>query len=168
VWARRDGRPLSSRIVEDYPGVITLREATLDDAGVYECKASNVAGQTSLSTTLTVQQSPVISIQPDVERLSIQEGETLRFSCSAIGIPVPSVHIKVPDGVIEPYSNRAASESRSGSQASIEYPRAQASHSGLYECVATNDAGQDIRYIQVDVNPWRGDLGKIKHLFFSH
>jgi immunoglobulin superfamily member 9B len=56
VWVRRDGQPLSSRFTEDYPGVITLREATIDDAGVYECRASNVAGQTSLSTTLEIQQ----------------------------------------------------------------------------------------------------------------
>lgn len=54
TWARSDGRPLSSRIIENYPGVITLRDASLDDAGVYECHAKNIAGETSSATTLEI------------------------------------------------------------------------------------------------------------------
>lgn len=31
---------------------------------------------------------------------------------------------------------------------------------GLYECLASNEAGRDMRYVQVNVEPKRGDIGK--------
>lgn len=159
TWARRDGRPLSSRFSEDYPGVITLREATIDDAGVYECRAVNVAGTTTLSTTIEIQQAPTLILTPDRQTIDITEGDELRFSCAATGIPTPSIQIKVPEGsnVREKPAPRTIGIR---AESSIAHFNVQRSQGGLYECIATNEAGQDLRYIQVNVNEKRGDVGK--------
>jgi Immunoglobulin I-set domain/Immunoglobulin domain len=161
VWVRRDGQPLSSRFTEDYPGVITLREAKIDDAGVYECRASNIAGETSLSTTLEIQQQPSISIVPDRERIDLTEGDELRFTCLATGIPAPSIQIKFPDSAEGIAPARSTEVRRDQSEATLAHFGVQQSQAGNYECIATNDAGQDIKYIQVTVAEKRGDVGMI-------
>lgn len=164
TWSRRDGRPLSSRFSEDYPGVITLREATVEDTGSYECKATNIAGTTTLSTTIEVQQAPTIILTPDVQVIEITEGDELRFSCAAIGIPHPTVTIKVPEGsnvrTIQPFEAFQSSSSVGRAEATINHRGIQRSQAGLYQCTAINEAGQDIRYIQVNVKEKRGDVGK--------
>jgi hypothetical protein len=160
TWTRRDGRPLSARFTEDYPGVITLREATLEDAGSYECKATNIAGTVTMSTTLEIQQAPTIVIEPSNDNLEVTEGEELRFTCAAVGIPRPTIQIKVPDGV----NIRPKPERGDGNRAEVTLVQfnVQRSHAGLFECVANNDAGQDLRYINVNVREMRGDIGELQ------
>lgn len=158
TWSRRDGRPLSSRFSEDYPGVITLREATVEDTGSYECKATNAAGTITLSTTLEVQQAPTITLQPDRQTIDLTEGDELRFSCAATGIPQPTIQIKIPDGSnVRPTPSAFSYDGRA--EASVTHVNIQRKQSGLYECVAINEAGQDLRYVQVNVNEKRGDVG---------
>lgn len=158
TWSRRDGKPLSSRFSEDYPGVITLREATVEDTGSYECKAVNIAGTITLSTTVTVQLAPTIILTPDLQTIEVTEGDELRFTCAATGIPEPTIEVKVPEGsnvrAIQPYSRSGRPE------ATINHVGIQRSQAGLYQCIATNDAGSDLRYIQVNVKEKRGDVGK--------
>ncbi|XP_070509893.1 basement membrane-specific heparan sulfate proteoglycan core protein isoform X10 [Chironomus tepperi] len=158
TWVRRDGQRLSSRITEDYPGVITLRDAKLEDAGIYECRASNMAGETSLSTTLEVQQQPSIKLYPDIQSFDLTEGDELKFNCIATGVPTPTVTIKTPDGTPR-MEVRTSEIHRDQGEASVSHYNIQRSQAGLYECIAVNDAGQDVRYIQVNVAVKRGDAG---------
>lgn len=150
--------------------MITLHEATIDDTGNYECKAINVAGTTTLSSSIEIQQAPVITLTPDRQTLEVTEGDELRFSCVAHGIPEPTVHIKVPEGshvrTIIPLSGPSTRPSSGLAQASVNHLNTQRSQSGLYECIAQNEAGQDLRYIQVNVNPKRGDVGKFPTWIF--
>jgi hypothetical protein len=148
---------LSSRFTEDYPGVITLREATIEDAGTYECSASNPAGTTSLSTSIEIQQVPTITMSPDSQVIEVTEGDELRFTCAATGIPTPSIQIKVPEGsgIREPIARAGLRP-----EASLNHAGIKRSQGGLYECIAINEAGQDLRYIQVNVKEKRGDVGK--------
>lgn len=161
TWRRRDGRPISSRFTEDYPGVITLREATLEDGGIYECHASNDAGKTSLSTTLDIQQQPSISIVPDRERIDLTEGDELRFTCLASGIPSPTVQIKFPENARGLVPARSTEIRRDQSESTFSHFNVQRSHAGIFECIATNEAGQDIRYIQVKVAEKKDSAGMI-------
>jgi len=165
TWVRRDGQRLSSRITEDYPGVITLRDAKLEDAGIYECRASNIAGETTLSSTLEIQQQPSIKLYPDIQSFDLTEGDELKFNCIATGTPTPTVTIKIPDGVPR-LEVRTSEIHRDQGEASISHYNVQRSQAGLYECVATNNAGQDVRYIQVNVAVKRGDAGMISLLSF--
>lgn len=139
--------------------MITLREATIEDGGLYECKATNVAGTATLTASIAIQQPPTITLSPDTQSIEITEGDELRFTCTATGVPTPSVTIKVPDGApafvpVVPLRGRTEHP-----EATINYLSVQRSQAGLYSCIATNDAGQDLRYIQVNVKEKRGDVG---------
>uniref|UniRef100_W4VRB4 Putative heparan sulfate proteoglycan 2 n=1 Tax=Corethrella appendiculata TaxID=1370023 RepID=W4VRB4_9DIPT len=155
TWQRRDRRPLSSRITEDYPGVITFREVTLDDAGEYECRAENPAGTITSSITVEVQQQPEVSFSPNVTHISLRTNQELRLQCTGIGKPTPNVSIKTPYQDIQ----RGPSHIDSVGIANVHIYRVGRDHAGLYECVGTNAAGTDTKYIQVSVNEGRGDLG---------
>ncbi|XP_055601853.1 basement membrane-specific heparan sulfate proteoglycan core protein-like isoform X2 [Uranotaenia lowii] len=157
TWVRRDRRPLSSRILQDYPGVITLREATLEDAGEYECRAENTAGSTSLSVFIDVQLAPVITISPSVEEYKLYEGDKLSIQCTARGKPEPSVMIKPPQNY--EINTRLMSHYEGIGSANIHIFNAEPKHSGTYECVATSPAGTDSRFITIQVDKKRGDLG---------
>lgn len=166
TWTRRDGSPLSTRFSEDYPGVITLREATVEDTGSYECKATNVAGTTTASTSVEVQQAPTIAMAPDLQAIEITEGDELRFTCTATGIPQPSIEIKVPEGSNVHATRPMHAAQRAGhvverAEATIAHFGIQRSQAGLYQCIAINEAGQDLRYIQVNVKEKRGDVGEL-------
>jgi Immunoglobulin I-set domain len=166
TWARRDGKPLSSRFTEDYPGVITLREATVEDTGSYECRATNIAGTISLSTTLEVQQAPTLILEPDTQSIDLTEGDELFFTCAAVGIPQPTVIIKVPEGSNIRTFQRPAALNLGRAEASIRHSNIQRSQAGTFECVANNEAGQDTRYIIINVKEKRGDVGKCKSKTF--
>ncbi|XP_065079146.1 basement membrane-specific heparan sulfate proteoglycan core protein isoform X5 [Ochlerotatus camptorhynchus] len=157
TWVRRDRRPLSTRITQDYPGVITLREVTLEDAGEYECRAENNAGSTSLTASVDVQLAPIITISPAVEEYKLYEGDELSIQCSARGKPEPTVVIKPPQH--HEVDGRHLSRYEGLGSANIHIFQAETKHSGTYECVASSPAGTDSRFITIQVQEKRGDLG---------
>lgn len=101
---------------------------------------------------------PTITLTPDLQTIEVTEGDELRFSCAATGIPEPSIQIKVPENsnvrAVLPFSRGGRPE------ATINHLGIKRSQGGLYECIATNEAGSDLRYIQVNVKEKRGDVGK--------
>lgn len=134
-----------------------LREVTLDDAGEYECRAENSAGSTSLSASIDVQLAPIITITPPVEELKIREGDELSIQCTARGKPEPNVVIKPPHHQDTDPRHLSSYEGRGS--ANVHIYQAEVKHSGTYECIATSLAGTDSRFITIQVDKKRGDLG---------
>lgn len=161
-WTRRDRRPLSHRVSEEYPGALTFREVTLEEAGDYECQAENVAGKVSTSVALNVQQSPVITLEPNVTELTLTEGDELKIECSAVGIPPSSVIWKDPNEVKVAGFPGFSAPRTTLPYATIHKYNVRRSDEGTYICVATNAAGTDEKYVTVMVQPKRGDIGKRK------
>lgn len=162
VWTRRDQSRLSHRVKEEYPGTIVINEITLEESGEYECKASNVAGESTQTASVTVYQPPIIHVSPEQTELTITEGDELKLECTAEGLPSPSVTWKAPSqaeaapelpGYFVPYSRTLA-------QAVVHKYNVNRGDEGTYVCQATNDAGSDEKYIYVIVQPKRGDVGK--------
>ncbi|XP_053695300.1 basement membrane-specific heparan sulfate proteoglycan core protein isoform X2 [Sabethes cyaneus] len=156
-WTRKDRRPLSSHITEDYPGVITLREVNLQDSGEYECKAENSAGSTSLVALIDVQLAPGIIISPPIEEYKIYEGDEINILCTANGKPVPKVEFKLPSH--QEMNERHFSKLEGIGSAKLHILHAKLDSSGTYECVASNSAGIDSRFVTIHVEKKRGDLG---------
>lgn len=103
---------------------------------------------------------------PDLQAIEITEGDELRFTCTATGIPQPSIEIKVPEGSNVHATRPLHAPARAGhgierAEATIAHFGIQRSQAGLYQCIAINEAGQDLRYIQVNVKEKRGDVGKL-------
>jgi len=159
VWTRRDRRPLSHRVSEEYPGALAFRDVTVEEAGEYECQAENVAGKVSTTVALNVNQSPVITIDPNVTEITVTEGDELKIECSAFGIPPPSVIWKDPrTPAIAGFAPPARTTTTS--YATIHKYNARRDDEGSYTCLATNQAGSDEKYITVIVQPRRGDIRK--------
>lgn len=165
VWLRRDGLPLQ-RSEEKYPGTILISDITFAEAGEYECRATNVAGVASQTATINVLQPPSIRILPENDGLlTLTEGDELKLECFAEGVPKPNVEWKEPSdsrsdnpsllsGLV-PF-NRAAPKP----QSLIQKYNIDRSAEGTYICHASNEAGEDQKYITVVVQQKRGDVGK--------
>lgn len=169
VWSRRDQSPFSHRIKEEYPGTILISDITLGEAGEYECKASNIAGEVSETTPLYVIQPPAITMRPDVQELRLTEGDELKLECEAEGIPSPSVRWQEPNRELP-----ESSVSRIGgipgsvsSHAAVQKYNIRRSDAGTYICHANNDAGTEQKYITVYVETKRGDVGMYTR-FYIH
>lgn len=163
-WSRRDRRPLPARATEDYPGMLTFNEVNVEDSGEYECTANNVAGSVSATVSLNVQQPPIVTLSPNVTEMLLTEGDELKLECSAHGIPLPTVVWSDPNSdstaQVE-YLNPPITTLRSASPfAVVQKYNVRRSDEGLYTCTATNSAGEEQRYVQVQVQPKRGDVGK--------
>lgn len=125
--------------------------------------ATNEAGTASLTASLEVQQPPVAKFAPDENYLFAREGSPIVIECTATGYPTPSVEIKTPQGQSShSFDDGPASRGpvQSVGSARISISRANTNHDGVYECVATNSAGKDIKFTRVQVG--RGDMRKLR------
>ncbi|XP_041762389.1 basement membrane-specific heparan sulfate proteoglycan core protein isoform X4 [Anopheles merus] len=155
TWVRKDRMPLSSRFTNDAEGVITLRDASLEDAGEYECRADNAAGSAILSTTIEVLQPPIIRLQPS-ESHKITENDELTIHCSAAGKPAPMVTLLPPPGASRSHLRQQTEGLR---EVTLYLHQAELNDAGTYECTAKNAAGEDSQYLSLQVDPKRGDVG---------
>lgn len=162
VWARRDRVPITHRVEEKYPGTILISNITLSDASEYECRASNVVGVSSLTTSIVVQQPPLITILPEMQELTLTEGDELKLDCTAEGLPAPTVRWQTPTQKQSiDFDPRIFTAQRVSSQpqSRIQKYNVARGDEGTYVCHASNDAGEDQKYITVIIQQKRGDVG---------
>lgn len=173
VWMRGDGSPVL-RAEEKYPGTILISNITFADAGEYECRATNIAGVASQTATINVIQPPEITILPENNGLlTLTEGDELKLECFAEGVPKPNVEWKEPSdlrseglpgvGAFVPYAIGAPKP-----QSLIQKYNIDRSAEGTYTCHASNEAGEDQKYVTVIVQQKRGDVGKFTEKIHIH
>lgn len=126
----------------------------MEDAGDYKCVAHNEVGNATAVATIRVIESPVITLQPATEVLTVTEGDEVKVVCSATGVPDPSVRW-VEDSSVATFNY--ASDADNYNEAVLEFQRVSMSNGKAYKCMATNEAGTDERYVVLDVKPRRGD-----------
>lgn len=163
VWHRRDQSPFSDKIREEYPGTIVISDITLGEAGDYECRATNIAGEVTQTVPLYVQQPPIITLRPSVQELKLTEGDELKLDCEAEGIPSATVQWKQPGDLEVEFGLRGVPAGPSfglSSHAAIHKYNVRRADAGTYICHASNAAGSEEKYITVLVETKRGDVGK--------
>ncbi|XP_058175045.1 basement membrane-specific heparan sulfate proteoglycan core protein [Anopheles ziemanni] len=154
TWSRKDRLPISSRFVNDAEGVITLHGATLEDAGEYECRGENVAGASTIATSIEVLLPPIITLQPN-EYHKITENDDFVITCSATGKPAPTVTLLPPQGAARSIYRQQTSGLR---EVTLQLSKAELDDAGTYECKAKNSAGEDAQYLTLQVDQKRGDV----------
>lgn len=166
VWQRRDRVPISLNVKEEYPGTITISNLTFADAGQYECKAANAVGEISQSTSIVVQQAPVLRIIPDQVELSLTEGDELKLECLGDGLPSPAVSWQTPESYDTAVQMTPGLRGgpRESSRATIHKYNVGHKDAGTYICRGSNEAGEDQKYITINIQPKRGDVGKFQAL----
>ncbi|XP_064190681.1 protein tyrosine phosphatase receptor type Db isoform X18 [Anguilla rostrata] len=114
------------------------------DEAVYECVASNSAGETSSSTRLTVLREdqlppgfPTIDMGPQLK--VVERTRTATMLCAASGNPDPDISwFKDFLPVNTTNNNGRIKQLRSGA---LQIEQSEESDQGKYECVATNSGG---------------------------
>ncbi|GCC31496.1 hypothetical protein chiPu_0009954 [Chiloscyllium punctatum] len=153
VWTRQLGGKLPSTAV-DFNGILTIRNVRPEDAGIYVCTGSNMfamdEGTAELHVPATSQlhfqsleilegnkqsAAPVATVEPPI--LTIKQGQTAEFRCTATGNPPPTLewfggqgNIISPNAVIQGGLLRIVA---------VEH-----SDEAEYSCKASNNAGYHI------------------------
>ncbi|XP_055844274.1 basement membrane-specific heparan sulfate proteoglycan core protein isoform X29 [Episyrphus balteatus] len=158
TWRRAGGLPMPPTYIEEYPGTGSIINIQFYDAGDYECVAENVVGKVTGTVSIVVQEPPRITLEPSEEYVAVTEGDELKIVCTSTGSPSPSV--QWIDENNAPVLARARPMFASfGSQAILEIYRVTMNDAKVYTCQASNDAGTDVKYVNVEVQRRRGDTG---------
>uniref|UniRef100_A0A8C5X6K5 Hemicentin-1 n=1 Tax=Malurus cyaneus samueli TaxID=2593467 RepID=A0A8C5X6K5_9PASS len=126
-------------------GSLVIISPTVDDTAVYECSVSNDAGEDQRAVELTVQVPP--SIADEATELLVTKLSPVMVSCTASGVPVPTVHWTKNGIKLLPRGDGY----RILSSGAVEILSAQLAHGGRYTCVARNAAGSAHRHVTVHV-----------------
>ncbi|XP_068097693.1 basement membrane-specific heparan sulfate proteoglycan core protein isoform X5 [Hyperolius riggenbachi] len=158
VWTRQHNGKLPERAM-DFNGILTIRNALPEDAGVYICTGSNMFDMDEGNATLYVQETsqtqmfygpfetaeghrpsgagspPTAIIEP--RQLTVQQGQPAEFRCTATGNPTPTVEwTGGPNGGI---STRAVVQG-----GVLRFSSTQVSDEGSYTCSVRNTLGHHL------------------------
>ncbi|XP_077986992.1 hemicentin-1-like [Glandiceps talaboti] len=133
----------SVRLMEDSSLVVS--DVRLIDAGKYTCFASNVAGNGTFVTTVTVHVPP--SIRPSPNNYTATQYSPVKLSCPAEGIPPPSTTWQKDGELISPNDPYFYLDE----EGSLHIPRVHSRDSGMYVCMVSNPAGVTLKDIKLHV-----------------
>nr|XP_054769474.1 hemicentin-1-like [Lytechinus pictus] len=146
----RDNRILSPpdyKIRDD--GTLVIPGAMPFDAGVYTCRAVNVAGNTSLTINVTVMVPPVIVDAYRPIDIVVVLNNPARLYCTIdISIPMATI-IWQKDGI--PLREDANIRISPNGQI-LEISQVQVNNEGRYTCIATNNAGNSTKFFGLTVH----------------
>ncbi|XP_064082631.1 protein sax-3-like [Macrobrachium nipponense] len=134
VWLR-DGREMTntSRVSVAVDGDLVITDVTLEDSGMYVCRAQNVAGSRDTAPT-----ELIIMIPPWFEKkpanVTTASGVLVELTCRAQGSPMPTVTWRRLDGIM-PLGRATIEDQR------LVLEQVTAIDSGVYVCEVQNEAG---------------------------
>ncbi|MCJ8749980.1 hypothetical protein PDJAM_G00193750 [Pangasius djambal] len=129
-------------------GSLHIQSAQLSDTGNYLCMATNQAGNQRKRVDLQVYVPPSIAEGPTNVTVTVNIQTTL--SCEATGIPRPTVTWTKDGRPLNTDQNQNMYRQLSSGSLVIIAPTVN--DAALYECVVSNEAGQDSRAIQLTVH----------------
>ena len=91
TWNRLDGDLPKDRIMyENYRKTLVIKHVDFEDAGRYQCTASNFAGRPKThQIQVQVHAKPRFKVEPEIQNAA--EGEEVVFECVADGYPTPEI-----------------------------------------------------------------------------
>ncbi|XP_032295843.1 protein sidekick isoform X7 [Drosophila virilis] len=115
---------------------LIIKKLTLEDEGMFQCLASNEAGEKSAYTWLRVKTTAPVMEQPP-QNVTALDGKDATISCRAVGAPNPNITwIYNETQLVELSSRVQILES-----GDLLISNIRASDAGLYICVRANEAG---------------------------
>ncbi|GCC29770.1 hypothetical protein chiPu_0008212 [Chiloscyllium punctatum] len=128
--------PFSPRHTQLSSGLMKIIETRLSDSGLYLCIATNIAGNVTQYTKLTVNVPP--RIQPGPRVIKVQAGHRVDIPCNAWGMPKPTITWYRGSNNILP-DNKQYNVDAEGT---LTIEKVQLTDEGVYSCVVKNVAGQ--------------------------
>uniref|UniRef100_A0A8C2MET6 Hemicentin-1 n=1 Tax=Cricetulus griseus TaxID=10029 RepID=A0A8C2MET6_CRIGR len=126
-------------------GSLVIISPSVDDTASYECTVTSDAGEDKRTVHLTVQVPPAIADEPTDFLVTRQAPAVM--TCTASGVPVPSVHWTKNGIRLLPRGDGY----RILSSGAIEIFATQLNHAGRYTCLARNSAGSAHRHVTLRV-----------------
>lgn len=115
---------------------LVISNLNMEDMGIYQCIASNEAGESSIYTWLKIKTSPPIMQTPPAN-LTVLDGKDATIACRAMGAPSPNVTWYFNDSLIINLSERA----QTLEEGDLLIISTTPADSGKYTCVRSNEAG---------------------------
>ncbi|XP_071802833.1 hemicentin-1-like isoform X2 [Asterias amurensis] len=139
IYWYKDGQPVRQgshfRVLDG--GTLRIVPLLLDDAGTYRCVASNVAGNDTLYTRVTVDVPPVID--ETNSSYSVIYRDSVSLYCPATGHPRPTINWFKNGSPISPNElNQYVTD-----QGTLVIRFATEDDAGTYTCMVSNKAGTD-------------------------
>ncbi|XP_070138921.1 protein sidekick isoform X6 [Drosophila bipectinata] len=126
----------SGRYALSTDNTLVIKKLVLDDAAMFQCLASNEAGENSASTWLRVKTSAPVLEQPP-QNVTALDGKDATISCRAVGSPNPNITwIYNETQLVEISSRVQILES-----GDLLISNIRPTDAGLYICVRANEAG---------------------------
>ncbi|XP_045445941.1 protein sidekick isoform X2 [Melitaea cinxia] len=115
---------------------LVISNLKMEDMGIYQCIASNDAGESSIYTWLKIKTSPPI-MQTAPANLTVLDGKDATIACRAVGAPTPNVTWYFNDSLIINLSGRL----QALEEGDLLITSTTTADSGKYTCIRANDAG---------------------------
>ncbi|XP_067825529.1 hemicentin-1-like [Heptranchias perlo] len=130
--------PMSARYTVLPLGSLRILDSRVSDSGLYRCSAINRAGNASLTLQLIIHVPPKIHLSHRL--LKAITGQSVDLPCLAHGDPTPKIRWYKGDEALL----QGTRDSLDGPDGSVSIEDVELSDAGIYRCVATNSAGQDV------------------------
>ncbi|XP_078083679.1 hemicentin-1-like [Mustelus asterias] len=149
TW-KKNGKPLNFDLQQNIyrllpSGSLVILAATTQDTALYECVASNEAGDARRRIQFTVHVPP--SIADDSPEVTVIKMSSVMLTCHVTGIPKPAVSW-MKDGAR--MGNRGPGY-KILPTGNLEITTATLGHAGSYVCTARNDVGTARRHMMLKV-----------------
>nr|XP_032653549.1 hemicentin-2 isoform X2 [Chelonoidis abingdonii] len=146
----RDGLPLPlSHRVRLLSAGRTLRMSPVQDSdtGIYTCVASSRAGVAERSFILQIQVPPALEPSGSSEAVTAVTNSAVTFTCAASGSPLPTL-TWLKDGEPLILQNNLVPN---GPGTRLYLESVQPADSGIYSCVAANEAGEVSKHFHLSI-----------------
>ncbi|XP_055938172.1 cell adhesion molecule Dscam2-like [Argiope bruennichi] len=150
----KDGKDLpvktQTKSFGDFSNIV-IDPVSEEDSGNYTCAVTSGGLHDSYTAQLTVMVPPQWIIAPkDVSSFS---GKYLVIDCRASGKPTPTISWMKSEGHgMEGFAAVSESETlRLANNGSLIIEQVEKSDEGLYQCIATNSVGQNLKDISINI-----------------
>lgn len=139
-----DNKHILVKEVDAGHSTLVIKEARLEDVGVYSCKATNIVGTAQTEAKFAVEKiTEVPNFIECLEEVLVQENETAQFSVTVVGKPTPEI-VWLKDGVpINIDNEHVLSKKDDQGHHTLIVKEALLEDMGNYSCKAVNLAGAD-------------------------
>ncbi|XP_023559876.1 hemicentin-1 [Octodon degus] len=127
---------------------LVIAQAQMSDTGIFQCVATNSAGEHRKEFEVTVHVPPTIKPSGLSERVVVKH-KPVTLQCIANGIPNPSITWLKDD---QPVNTAQGNLKMQSSGRVLQIAKALLEDAGRYTCVATNAAGESQQHTRLHVH----------------
>ncbi|ERE72247.1 hemicentin-1-like protein [Cricetulus griseus] len=127
---------------------LVVAQAQVSDTGLYQCVATNIAGDNKKEFEVTVHVPPTIK-SSDLPEKTVVRNKPVTLQCIANGIPNPSITWLKDE---QPVNTAQGNLRIQSSGRVLQIAKTLLEDAGRYTCVATNAAGEAQQHTQLHVH----------------